>query len=35
MASEIEPMGTGISFEEFAGVVRQLPDFLANFRFNV
>ena len=35
MANEIEPMGTGISFEEFAGVVRHLPDFLTNFRLKV
>ena len=31
---EIEPLDSGISFEEFEGVVSQLPDFLANLRLN-
>ena len=35
IAAEVEPAGVGISFQEFEGVVGQLPEFLSNFRINL
>ena len=34
IAVEIEPISSGISFEEFEALVSHLPDFAANFRMN-
>ena len=35
IAEEIDPEGTGLSFDDFLGIVGRMPDFITNFRMAV
>ena len=35
IAEEIDPEGTGLSFDDFLSIVSRMPDFITNFRMAV
>lgn len=35
IAEEIDPEGTGLSFDDFLSIVSRMPDFIMNFRMAV